>query len=227
MHHEIVALERVSQPLPDAFDFPTDTTYTLTTYDQTPTKALLHERVRHATIILVTTVKLSAETLSSHVTPNLRLVAVMATGTDCVDLEACNQRGIRVTNSPAANLDAVSEHAISLYFAARRRTVLLDRLTKEVPSLWKRNGSLNKYMRYADEKPPLTCKDEVLGIVGYGALGTPFIWFDKRKADVACRAENSGFRARFRNASPHRRTQKPIHAFISRSPRFQGNPRVL
>ncbi|KAF2642208.1 hypothetical protein P280DRAFT_468646 [Massarina eburnea CBS 473.64] len=171
MHHQVVALERIHQPLPDVFDFPADTTYTLTAHDTTPTRALLHERVREATIIIVTTVKLDAETLASDVTPNLRLVAVMATGTDPIDLAACRQRGICVTNCPAANVDAVSEHAISLYFAARRRTVLLDGLTREVPSLWSQNGSLNTFMRYADGKPPLSCKDEVMGVVGYGALG--------------------------------------------------------
>lgn len=171
MHHEIVALERIHQPLPETFDFPAGTTYTLTTHDTTPTRELLHARIRHATIIVVTTLKLDAETLSADVTPTLKLVAVMATGTDPVDLEACKKRGLRVTNTPAANLDAVSEHAISLYFAARRRIAFMDGLTRQVPSEWKKNGSLNKYMRFADGKPPLTCRDEVMGIVGYGGLG--------------------------------------------------------
>lgn len=175
MHHEIVALERIHQPLPETFQFPPGTTYNLTTHDRTPTRDLLHARIRHATIIIVTTIKLDAETLSTDVTPALRLVAVMATGTDPVDLEACRKRGVRVTNAPAANLDAVSEHAISLYFAARRRTVLLDGLTRQVPSQWKRDGSLNRYMRYADGRPPLTCKDEVIGVVGYGGLGTRIV----------------------------------------------------
>ncbi|KAF2683789.1 glycerate dehydrogenase [Lentithecium fluviatile CBS 122367] len=171
MHHEIVALERIHQPLPTTFTFPASTTYTLTSHDTTPTRELLHARIRNATIIIVTTIKLDAETLSADVTPALRLVAVMATGTDPVDLEACQKRGIRVTNAPAANLDAVSEHAISLYFAARRQTVLMDGLTREVPSKWKRDGSLNRYMRFADGQPPLTCKDETMGVVGYGQLG--------------------------------------------------------
>jgi lactate dehydrogenase-like 2-hydroxyacid dehydrogenase len=173
MHHHIVALERIHQPLPATFNFPPETTYTLTSYETTPSRELLHARIRDATIIIVTTIKLDAETLSAHVTPVLRLVAVMATGTDPVDLEACKKRGIRVTNAPAANLDAVSEHAIALYFAARRRTVMMDRLTRQVPSQWKQHGSLNRYMRFADSRPPLTCGDEVMGIVGYGALGKP------------------------------------------------------
>ncbi|PVH93354.1 hypothetical protein DM02DRAFT_662062 [Periconia macrospinosa] len=171
MHHTIVALERIHQPLPDAFDFGSDATYTLITHETTPTRALLHERIREATIIIVTTITLDAETLSANVAPHLRLVAVMATGTDLVDLAACKARGIRVTNCPAANIDAVSDHAIGLYFAARRRTVMIDRLVRDVPSQWKANRSLGAYLRYKDGQPPLSCKDEVMGVVGYGALG--------------------------------------------------------
>jgi lactate dehydrogenase-like 2-hydroxyacid dehydrogenase len=170
MHHEIVSFERMIQPLPASFTFPEGTTYNFTVYER-PDEALLAERVRNATILIVTTVKLTAETLSPDVTPNLKYVAVMATGTDPVDLEACKKRGIRVTNCPGANIDAVSEHAISLYFAARRRTVMLDRLTKLVPSEWKEKKALTAHLRFADGKPPLTCGDEVLGVIGYGSLG--------------------------------------------------------
>lgn len=103
----------------------------------------MKERVKPATILIVTTIKLDAETLSEECTPNLKLVAVMATGTDPVDLEACKKRGISVCNCPAANLDAVSEHAISLYFAGRRRTVIMDRKTREVPTEWVVKKSLS------------------------------------------------------------------------------------
>jgi lactate dehydrogenase-like 2-hydroxyacid dehydrogenase len=167
MHHHIVALETQHQPLPDnGFDFPN----TLTAHRST-SREELHARIRDATIVITTTVKLDADTLDPKVTPHLQYIAVSATGTDHVDFAAAKARGIRVTNCPGANLDAVSEHAISLYFAARRRIVLLDRKTREQPSEWKREGSLNKYMRLPDGAPPLTCKEEVLGVVGYGGLG--------------------------------------------------------
>jgi lactate dehydrogenase-like 2-hydroxyacid dehydrogenase len=168
MHHQIVALEIQHQPLPvDGFDFP----HTLTTHQSTSTREELHARIHDATIILTTTVKLDAATLDPKVTPHLQCVVCSATGTDHVDLAAAKARGIRVTNCPGANLDAVSEHAISLYFAARRRIVLLDRKTREQPSEWKKEGSVNKYMRLPDGAPPLSCKEEVLGIIGYGGLG--------------------------------------------------------
>jgi lactate dehydrogenase-like 2-hydroxyacid dehydrogenase len=168
-HHHIVALEQQHQPLPaNGFEgFPN----TLAIHEKTSTREELHARIRNATVVITTTVKLDATTLDPAVTPNLQYIAVSATGTDTVDLAAARSRGIRVTNCPGANLDAVSEHAISLYFAARRRTVLLDRKTREVPSEWKKEGTLNKYIRLPDGAPPLTCKEEVLGIVGYGGLG--------------------------------------------------------
>ena len=38
-------------------------------------------------------------------------------------------------------------------------------------SEWKTQGSVNRYMRLPDGKPPLTCREEILGVVGYGGLG--------------------------------------------------------
>ncbi|ORY01660.1 D-isomer specific 2-hydroxyacid dehydrogenase [Clohesyomyces aquaticus] len=170
MHHEIVALERIHQPLPAEFAFAGPTTYNFTVYDTTDA-ANLAERIKDATIVIVTTVRISAGVLAEHVTPKLKLIAVMATGTDPIDLDACKKRGIRVTNSPGANLDSVSEHAISLYFAARRRTVLLDAATRQEPSEWVAKKTLTGSLRFVDGKPPITCGDEVMGVVGYGALG--------------------------------------------------------
>jgi lactate dehydrogenase-like 2-hydroxyacid dehydrogenase len=171
MHYEIVALEKQHQPLFTSLDLPPDTTYRLTAHETTSTRPQLHARIHNAHIIITTTVQLDAETLSHRVTPLLRCVVVSATGVDPVALDAAASRGIRVTNCPGANLDTVSEHAMSLYFAARRRTVLLDHLTRHQPSEWKQRGSLNTYLRYNDGTPPLTCGEEVLAVVGYGGLG--------------------------------------------------------
>jgi glycerate dehydrogenase len=172
MHHHIVALERINQPLPDSFAFPPGDTYTLTIHEAADASQL-RARAAPATILLVTTIKLTAEILAPEVTPHLQYIACLATGIDIIDLEACKKRGIRVTNTPSANLDSVSEHAMSLYFAGRRKTAMLDRLTRSVPSDWKKKGSLTGVLRFADGKPPLTCKDEVMGIIGYGPLGEP------------------------------------------------------
>jgi lactate dehydrogenase-like 2-hydroxyacid dehydrogenase len=169
MHHEIVAVEGLHTPIPD-FNLPEPHTSTLTVHHNT-FPAELHDRIKDATVVITTTVRLNAETLSPAVTPKLQLVAVMASGTDCVDLEACRKRGIRVCNCPHAPTEAVADHTIGLYFAARRKTVLMHNMTIAEPSEWKAKGSVASLMKDPAGNRPLNCQDEVCGIVGYGALG--------------------------------------------------------
>lgn len=170
--HHIVAIEAVHCPILE-LDIPGHTReiYRWTDPGQ------IHERVKDATIIITTTIHLTAETLSPKVTPKLRLVAIMATGTDCVNVAAAAARGITVCNCPGSNIASVSEHAIGLYFAARRKFVELHNATITVPSdplsdtEWKKRGSLLHRARTPDMKAPLLCSDETACIVGYGSLG--------------------------------------------------------
>jgi lactate dehydrogenase-like 2-hydroxyacid dehydrogenase len=170
MHHEIVALEGLHSPIPE-FSFPSPHTSKLTVHYNTTSTAELLERIKDATVVITTTVKLNADTLSPAITPKLQLVAVMASGTDCVDLEACRKRGIRVCNCLHAPTDSVSDHAIGMYFAARRKTVLMHTMTIAEPSEWKAKGSVASYMSNPAGDAPLNCQDEICGIIGYGALG--------------------------------------------------------
>ncbi|KAI1503775.1 hypothetical protein F5X99DRAFT_417047 [Biscogniauxia marginata] len=147
MHHVVVALESFFCPVPD-FALPAPHTYELRDYSRT-TPAQVAERIHDAEIVIVTTLPLTAEALSAEVSPRLRMVGVIASGTDSVDLAACQARGIVVANTPHCNATAVAEHALALYLAARRSVALTSTLT--------RSGE--------------TCRDEVAGIVGYGAVG--------------------------------------------------------
>lgn len=168
MHHSIVALEGLHLQIPD-FDIAPPNSGTLTVYSNTA-KHEVAERVKDATIIISTTVALDASTLDPNVTPNLQLIAALATGTDHIDLEACRRRGVAVINTPGANIDAVAQHALSLFFAARRRTVLLHN-NVATSGEWKKNGSLARYIKTPDGGAPLLCQEEVAGIVGYGLVG--------------------------------------------------------
>lgn len=76
----------------------------------------IHHRVKDATTIAVTVTPLDASTLSAAVTPNLRLVLVIASGTDGIDKQRCNERGIRVLHSPSANTESVANHAMANVF---------------------------------------------------------------------------------------------------------------
>jgi lactate dehydrogenase-like 2-hydroxyacid dehydrogenase len=163
MEHHIVGLEELHVPYP-TFSVP------FTSHHYTSSSEL-QERVKDATIIIATTVKLNADTLSDEKTPRLQMVAVMAAGTDLVDFEACKKRGIVVSNCPHASSEVVSDHALGLYFAARRKTVMLHTKTMAVPSEWKTKGSVAGYLKDSAGNAPLSAADEICGIVGYGALG--------------------------------------------------------
>lgn len=75
-------------------------------------------RIADADIVIVNKVKLPAETLAQA--PKLKLIAVAATGTDNIDLQACQQRGIVVSNVRNYAKHTVPEHTFALIFALRR-----------------------------------------------------------------------------------------------------------
>ncbi|CAJ2513161.1 Uu.00g012800.m01.CDS01 [Anthostomella pinea] len=168
-HHTIVALETFFCPLPD-LQLPAPHTCEVREYTRTkPDINEIAERIRDANIVIMTTLPLGAKVLSADVSPHLKVIAVVASGTDSVDLAACRARGIVVANTPHCNATAVAEHAIASYFAARRSIALTHTLTRS--GEWPRRGTLLRTLNGPDGNPPRTCRDEVLGIVGYGAVG--------------------------------------------------------
>lgn len=149
------------------FNLPEPYTYTKTVYPQT-TLANLHERIYDASILVLCAFPVDATALSEEKSPHLKLIVIVASGTDCVDLEVCRKRGISVTNCPGANIAAVSEHAIGLYFTMRRRLVDMHAQTRA--GEWQKKILMFRYLdKYGD--PPLTCEDEVVGIIGNGGVG--------------------------------------------------------
>ncbi|KAK8044731.1 hypothetical protein PG993_004755 [Apiospora rasikravindrae] len=170
-HHNIVSLETFWVPLPSAFRFPAGHTHTLTAYPLTD-RGQVAERIRDASIVLLSVLQLDAALLRPEVCPHLRMIAVVASGTDNIDLEACRRRGIHVANTPHANADSVAEHALALYFAVRRSVVLAHSRTQR--GVWTdpvEGPRLLRTLNGPDGKPPRTSAHEIVGIVGYGAVG--------------------------------------------------------
>ena len=79
------------------------------------------ERLAGASIAIVNKVPLSSAALEQL--PDLRLIAVAATGTDCIDKAYCQQRGIAVSNIRGYALNTVPEHTFALMLALRRNIV--------------------------------------------------------------------------------------------------------
>jgi glyoxylate reductase len=63
--------------------------------------------------------------------PELRVVANFAVGYDNVDLDACRERGVVVTNTPDVLTDATAELALALTMAAARQTFAAERELRE------------------------------------------------------------------------------------------------
>ena len=94
--------------------------------------------------------------------PGLRIVANFGVGYDRIDVAACSQRGIVVTNTPGVLTDATADLALALILAARRRVVEGDRLVRAGgwAGSWSEGG-------LAEELSGST-----LGIVGLGRIGS-------------------------------------------------------
>src|SRR5215207_953509 len=75
-------------------------------------------RIADADIVIVNKAEISAESIASA--PRLKLIAVAATGTDIVDLAACRERGIVVSNIRNYAIHTVPEHTFALILALRR-----------------------------------------------------------------------------------------------------------
>jgi glyoxylate reductase len=114
--------------------------------------------------------------------PGLRLVANYGVGYDNVDLAACRERGIAVTNTPAVLDAAVADLTLALTLACRRLVVDRDRFVREGwwSSSWSRPARLGNDMGGA-----------TLGLVGFGRIGQ----------EVAKRAEAFGMRIVFHRRS--------------------------
>jgi len=76
------------------------------------------ERLQGASIAITNKVPLRAEAIARL--PDLKMVAVAATGTDNVDLAACRERGIVVANIRDYSVVSVPEHCFTLMLALRR-----------------------------------------------------------------------------------------------------------
>lgn len=91
--------------------------HALQSYGRTPPEDVA-ERIADADIVILNKVKLTPEAIATA--KKLRLVAIAATGTDNVDIAACQARGIVVSNIRNYAVNTVPEHTFALIFALRR-----------------------------------------------------------------------------------------------------------
>ena len=156
--HKIVFLDRdslLAQVRRPAFE------HTWTEYAATDATQVA-ERLQGATIAISNKVPIGADDIARL--PDLKMVAVAATGTNNVDLPACRARGIVVSNIRDYSLVSVPEHMFTLMLALRRN---LRAYCFDVDA-----GLWQKSTRFCLLDHPIAdLAGSRLGIVGYGALG--------------------------------------------------------
>ena len=123
---------------------------------------LVPERLQEATIAVVDRVYLGEADLARL--PDLKLIAVAATGFDNVDLAACRRHGVAVANVRNWS-ESVPEHVFALILALRRN--LLSYHDAVQSGAWQR---AQNYTLLQDPMP-LSLSGATLGIIGYGGLG--------------------------------------------------------
>ncbi len=91
----------------------------------------------------------------------LKVVANLAAGTDNIDIQACTERGVAVTNTPGVLTEATADLTLALILSAARRVVEADRYLREG--------------RFSGWDPLLftgsSLSGKTLGIIGMGKIG--------------------------------------------------------
>ncbi len=96
--------------------------------------------------------------------PQLKLVALTATGVDNVDLAAAREAGVAVCNLRDYCTESVAQHAFAMLLALTRRLVDYDALVRS--GGWQESGQFPVF-----PYPIRELCGRALGIVGYGTLG--------------------------------------------------------
>ena len=116
----------------------------------------LLDRVREASIIIMANQPLSGEIIRQC--PNLEFISVAFTGVDHVDLDACREKGIVVSNAAGYSTQAVAELVFGLAIAVMRNVLPCDGRA--------RTGGTK------DGLPGFELHGKTFGVVGMGAIGT-------------------------------------------------------
>jgi glycerate dehydrogenase len=96
--------------------------------------------------------------------PDLRMIAIPATGYDAFDIDACRARGIVVSNVRGYAVNTVPEHTFALILALRRNIVGFRQ--DVIDGAWQKSGQFCFF-----NHPISDLAGSRLGIIGEGALG--------------------------------------------------------
>src|SRR5947207_1923551 len=119
-------------------------------------------RLKDATVAIINKVPMRADTLKQL--PILKMIAIAATGYDCVDVPYCKEHGIAVANIRNYAVHTVPEHSFALILALRRN-ILAYRQDVE-NGVWQQSDQFCFFTHDIGDLHGST-----LGIIGEGAIG--------------------------------------------------------
>lgn len=120
------------------------------------------ERLRNASIAIINKVRIGATELAQL--PDLKLIALAATGSDNVDLEACRAANVGVCNIRNYSCPSVPEHAMALMLALSRNLFAWRQSLLE--GRWQQSGQFCFF-----DHNIMDLHGKQLGIIGKGTLG--------------------------------------------------------
>jgi glycerate dehydrogenase len=130
-------------------------------YDRTPPEKIV-ERAKDADIVVLNAAEMTAEILNQL--PKLKLITLLATGFNNIDLTAAKSQGIAVCNTPSYSTEAVSQHTIALLLEITNHVALHSAAIHK--------GAWHKSPDECFSLKPLSLLDgKTIGIVGYGSIG--------------------------------------------------------
>lgn len=120
------------------------------------------ERLAGATIAIINKAPLPA--VAVNALPELKMVAIAATGTNIVDLEACKARGIVVSNIRGYADHTVPEHVMALMLALSRNLIAWRESVQA--GRWQQSDQFCLF-----DHPIRDLHGATLGLIGSGSLG--------------------------------------------------------
>ena len=158
----IVFLDRTG--IPASHDIPRPSfPHTWTEYDRTLPEETF-ERTKDADIVVTSKVVFDRDLLSRL--PKLKLIAITATGTNNIDLDAAKDLGIAVRNVTGYSSVTVPEHVLGMIFSLKHSLIGYHR-DQVTSDRWATCGQFC----YTDY-PITDVRGATLGIFGKGCLGT-------------------------------------------------------
>jgi glycerate dehydrogenase len=122
----------------------------------------LAKRIIGADLIILNKVAITRKHLEAA--PTIKLICVVATGIDVIDMQAATELGVTVCNCQAYGTDSVVQHVFSLILALH--THILSYHNEVLAGRWQK---ANQFCLL--DHPIIELKGKTLGIVGYGTLG--------------------------------------------------------